>query len=96
MRRLDERNSKTSWGKQNMTKKSESLHTLEDSMEPTIVLNIVEGVEGFLHLFPETKAPLQQDLFSQREDMRIPSSLRDKEKVSLDYESFSTDKEKGE
>ena len=65
-------------------------------MEPTPFLNIFEGVEYLLHFLPEAKAPIQQDLFSQREYLRIPSSLRDKEKGSLDDESFSIDEDKGE
>ena len=77
MTRFDERHSKTSWGEQIKPKKSESLHKLEDSLEPTPVLNIVEGVEDLLHLFLEAKAPFQQDLLSQRKYKRIPSSLRD-------------------
>ena len=77
MTRFDERHSETSWGEKIKPKKYESLHKLEDSMEPTAVLKIVEGVEDLLHNLPKAKAPLQQDLFSQREDIRIPSSLRD-------------------
>ena len=96
MERFDERNFETSWGEQIKPKKSESLHELEDSMEPTLVLNIVEGVEKLLHLVLEEKAPIQQHLFSQREDLRILSSLRDQDKVYLDDEALSTNREKGE
>ena len=94
--RFDERHFKTSWGEQIKPNKSKSLHELEDSMEPTPVLNIVEGVENLLHLVPKAKAPTQQDLFSQREDLRIPSSLRGQGKGFLDDEAFSTNGEKGE
>ena len=80
MTRFEVRHSETSWEEKIKPKKSESLHNLEDPMEPTLVLNIVEGVEDPLHNFAEAKSPLQQDLFSQREDMRVPSSIRDKEK----------------
>ena len=96
MIRFDVRHSETSWEEKIKPKKYASLHKLEDSMEPTPILNIVEGVEYLLHNFPEAKAPLQQGLFSQREDMRIPSSLRDQEKRSLDGEAFSNHDEEGE
>ena len=65
-------------------------------MEPTLVLNTIEGVGDLLHNLPEAKAPLQQGLFSQREDMRVPSSVRDQEKGSLNDEAFSIYEEKGE
>ena len=65
-------------------------------MEPTPVLNIVEGVEKLLHLVLEAKAPIQQDLFSQRENLRTPSSLRIQGKGFLDDEVFSTNEEKEE
>ena len=96
MTRFDERHCETSWGGQIKPKKSESLHKLEDSMEPTLVLNIVEGVEELLHNLLEEKVPLQQDLFSQREEMRDSSSLRDQEKGSPDDEELSNHDEEGE
>ena len=96
MKIFDARHSETSWENKIKPKKSESLHKFEDSMEPTPVLNIVEGVEDLLHFVPEAKAPIQQDLFPQREDLRIPSSLRDQDRGPLSDRVFSTDEEKGE
>ena len=96
MTRFYERHSETSWEEPIKPKKYASLHKLEDSMEPTPILNIVEGVEDLLHFVSEAKTPIQQYLFSQREDMRVNSSLRDQEKGSLDDEAFSNTKEKGE
>ena len=58
MERFDVRHFETSWEKKIKPKKYESLHKLEDSMEPTPVLNIVEGVEDLLHDFPRSKTPL--------------------------------------
>ena len=94
--RFDERHYETYLGEKIKPKKYESLHKLEHSMEPTLVLNIVEGVEDLRHNFPEAKASLQQDLFSQREDMRDSSSLRDQEKGSLNDEAFFNHNEEGE
>ena len=96
MKRFDVKHLKTSWEEPIKPKKFASLHKLEDSMEPTPVLNIFEGVEDLLHNFLEVKTPLQQDLFSQGEDMRDSSSLRDQEKGSLDGEAFSNHDEEGE
>ena len=50
MTRFDERHSETSWKEKIKPKKYESLHEMEDSMEPNPDLNIVGGVEGLLHL----------------------------------------------
>ena len=65
VKRFDVKHSETSWEETIRPKKYASSHKLEDSMEPTPVLNIVNGVEDLLHNLPEVKAPLQRDLFSQ-------------------------------
>ena len=65
-------------------------------MEPTLVLKFFEGVVDLLHNFPKEKASLQQGLFSQREDMRVPSSVRDQGKGYLNDDAFSIDEDKGE
>ena len=75
MERFDEIHFETSWGEQIKPKKSESLHELEESIKPIPFMNIVEGVEDLLHDWPKSKAPLQQGLFSQGEDMRVPYSI---------------------
>ena len=65
-------------------------------MEPTPFLNIAERVDDLLHDLPKEKAPLQQELSSQGEHMRVPSSIRDQGKESLNDESSSNDEEKRE
>ena len=82
--------------RQTKPNKSKPLHQLEGSMKPTPFRNIVEGVKDQQHALPRAKAPLQQELFSQKEDMRIPFSRRDQEKGSLNDEVFSIDEEKEE
>ena len=57
--RFDDRHFETSWGEQIKPKKYESLHKLEDSMEPTPVLKIVGGVEDLLNFLPGAKAQIQ-------------------------------------
>ena len=96
MKIFDVRHSETSSGKQIKPKKSKTLYVLEGSIKPTPVLNIFEGVEDLLHDFPKEKAPLQQELSSQGEDMRVSSSEIDQGKGSLNDEAFSIDEEKGE
>ena len=75
VKRFDVRHAETSWGEPIKPKKSESLHELEESINPPPFLNIVEGVEDMFHDFPKAKAPLQQGLSSQGEDMRVPYSI---------------------
>ena len=77
-------------------KKSEPLHELEGSMKPNPFQNIVEGVKDLKHALPRENAPLQKELYSQEEDMRIPPSRGDQAKGSLNDEVFSNDEEKGE
>ena len=48
---VDVRHFETSWEEKIKPKKYESLHKLEDSMEPTLVLKIVEGVEDLCTIF---------------------------------------------
>ena len=48
------------------------------------------------HYFPKAKAPLQQELSSQEEEMRTPLSKGDQYKRSLNNEVFSIDEEKEE
>ena len=83
MKRFDLKQYETSLGEQTKPKNLESLHELEGSMKPTPFHNIVEGVKDLQHAFPREKPPLQQELSSQEEDMRIPSSRGDQDKGSL-------------
>ena len=62
-------------------------------MKPTPFQNIVEGVKDLQHALPRAKAPIQQELSSQEEDMRIPPSRGDQDKGSLNDEVFSHDEE---
>ena len=52
-------------------KKTKPLHDLEGSMKPTPFQNIFERVKYLQHYLPREKAPLQQEISSQEEDMRI-------------------------
>ena len=63
-------------------------------MKPTPFQNIVEGVKDLQNALPREKAPLQQKLSSQEEDMRITPSRGDQDKGSLNDEVFSSDEEK--
>ena len=65
-------------------------------MKKTPFYNIVEGVQDLQHDFPRAKAPLQQEISSQEEDMRIPFSRGDQENGCLNDEVFSIDEEKEE
>ena len=94
MKRFDLRHSETSLREKIKPNKSEYFHELEESIKPTPFLNIFEGVEDLLHDFPKEKSPLQQELSSQGEDMRVPSLRRDQGKGSLNDEALSIDEEK--
>ena len=74
VRRFDLKQSKTSLGEKIKPNKSKPLHELEGSMKPNPFQNIVEGVKDLLHALPREKTPLQQELSSQAEDIRIPFS----------------------
>ena len=94
MKIFDQRHSEIFLGELAKPKKSEPLHELEGSMKPTPFQNIIEGVEYLQNALPREKAPLQQELSSQEEGMRIPPSRRDQAKGSLNDEVFSNDEEK--
>ena len=65
-------------------------------MKPTPFQNIFEGVKDLQNCLPREKAPLQQELSSQEEYMRIPFSKGYQVKGSLNDEVFSIDEEKEE
>ena len=88
MKRFDQRHSETSLGELAKRKKSEPLHEMEGSMKPNIFQNIIEGVKYLQHALPMAKAPLQQELSSQEEDMEISPSRGDQDKGSLNDEVF--------
>ena len=96
MKKFDLKQSETSLGEQTKPKKLEPLHELEGSMKPTPFQNIVEGFKYFQHDFPKEKSPLQQKLYSQEENMRIPPSRGDQAKGYLNDEVLSIDEEKEE
>ena len=96
MKRLHFKPSKISLGEKTKPKNSKPLHEMGISIKVTPFQNIVEGVKYLLHDFPRVKTPLQQEHYSQEEDMSVPFSRRDQEKRSLIHEAYSIDEEKKE